>query len=316
MKQKIRYYLKVFFLSALPSFLIFSFLFFPFEELGNLVTNQVAKATNNQVILSFNDMSFSLVPSPGLSFQNVELRGQMLPELEMKSLEVAPSIAGLLSLKPGVRVASEGLYGGNLVLNTKGQDKTAKGTLKHNIDLELQKVSLKKLLANFNFPLDLAGNINLDLDSNIDPAFDENPEGELELNISPFRLNGGSINTGVMGEISLPPLVLKQARMKAQLKKNKLKVTELRIGSPGEAVMISVKADLDIRLQKMGLNIVPSPGQYDAEIEINAGPEFEKDYGVYLSFLEQYKRSQANRNIYRMKVSGLNFRRPPKMEAF
>lgn len=314
-KQKIKYYLRIFLLAVLPSFLLFTFLTFPYGDLGNLVSSEVAKRTNNQVILGFKDMGFNFIPSPGLNFSNVEIRGSMLPELNMKELEISPSIAGLMSLKPGVRIASQGIFGGNLLLNTRGKEENAKGTLKHSINLEAQKISIKRLGQNFSLPVDLAGNIDIDLNSIVDPSFVDQPDGEVEINISPFKLIGGNINTGMIGVISLPPISLKRAVIKAQIKQNKLRINQFQIGSPNEDVMIKVKANLDLRFRSGPRGIRPTPGPYDAEIEINAGPGFERNYGVYLSFLEQYKKAGIGRNVYKFKVSGLSFRRPPKMQA-
>lgn len=315
MKQQVKYYLRIFLLAVLPSFLIFSLLTFPFGDLGNLVSSEVAKRTNNQILLHFKDMGFSIIPSPGLQFSGVQVRGSMLPELKMKELELSPSIAGLLSLKPGIRVRSEGLFGGNLLLNTKGKEENAKGGLKHSVFLEANRISIAKLASNFKLPVDLAGNLNINFDSIIDPSMIDQPDGTIDLNISPFKLLGGNINTGMMGVISLPPISLKRAQFKAQLKQNKLRVQEFQIGSKTEDVMIKVKATVDLRFRSGPGGVKPSPGPYDAEIEINAGPGFEANYGVYLSFLEQYKKAGVGRNVYKFKVSGLSLARPPKIEA-
>lgn len=315
MKEKLRYYFKVFSLSVLPSFLLFFVLTFPYGELSNLVTTQVAKATGNQVLLEFKDMGFQIFPSLGLQFDDVNVSGSMLPELSMDKLEVSPSIMGLLSLKPGVRVSSQGLYGGNLLINTKGSEQNAKGVLKHNIAIELSEVFIGKVLKEVKkLPVKIDGKLNLDLSGEIDPSMTDEPDLKLDFDIKPFKIAGGNINTGVMGEIILPAINLKSASFRGSLKQNKLRITEFVLGSTDEAVRISLKGSLDIRLQANSRGIVPSTGQYDLDIEINAGPAFENDFGLYLGFLEQYKRPQANRNLYKFNISGLNFRRPPQIK--
>ncbi|MEC9284138.1 MAG: type II secretion system protein GspN [Bdellovibrionota bacterium] len=314
MKEKIRYYLKVFALSVLPSFIIFTVAMFPYSELSNLVTSQVAKLTANQVILQFKDMGFQFIPSLGLDFQDVSVKGTMLPELTMDNLNVSPSISGLLAFKPGVRIGAQGLYGGDLLINTKGEEDNSKGMLKHGIDIEASKILVGSILKEINIPIKVNGELDLDLNGVIDPSFVDEPDLNLDLNISPFKLSGGNINTGVMGDISLPPLNLKRAVFKGNLKNNKLKISNLQIGGSDEAVQITVKGNLDLRIQAGPRGPMPRPGAYEVEIEINAGPEFEKDFGLYLGFLEQYKRPSGNRNIYSMKLSGLDFRRQPKMQ--
>lgn len=314
MKEKIRYYLKVFAVSVLPSYLIFTVAMFPYSELSNLVTSQVAKLSANQVILQFKDMGFQFIPSLGLDFQEVKVKGSMLPELSMESLNLSPSISGLLAFKPGVRIGATGLYGGDLLVNTKGDEENSKGVLKHAIDIEASKILIGSILKEVNIPIKVNGELNLDLNGVIDPSFADEPDLNLDFNISPFKLSGGNINTGVMGDISLPPLNLKKATFKGNLKANKLRISSFQIGSTQEAVQISLKGNLDLRFQPGPAGPRARPGAYELEIEINAGPEFEKDFGLYLGFLEQYKRPSGNRNIYSMKLSGLNFRQQPNMQ--
>lgn len=315
MNSKVKFYLRIFLMATLPSFFLFLFLTFPYGDLGNLVSSEVAKQTNSQVIFTFKDMGFQAFPSPGLNFEKVKLAAAGLPPLSMNELELSPSISGLLSFKPGARVSAAGIFGGDLLLNTKGADENSKGVLKHSVYVEATKVALEKILKDIRIPIKLGGNLSSEIEAIVDPSMQDEPEADIKMNISPFKLMGGSINTGVMGMINLPPLEVKRAQLEATLKKNKLSIKKLLLGSTNEAVEIKITANMDLRFRKIGPRLQPSPGPYDATIEINAGPEFERDFGVYLSFLEQYKTSAGARSIFKMKLSGISLARPPRIDT-
>ena len=72
-KHKFKFVLMVF------SALIFTFLLFPFDDLGDLVTAQVAKLTNNQVYVQFDRMNVGIL-DPGLQLKNVKSKRCLLPE--------------------------------------------------------------------------------------------------------------------------------------------------------------------------------------------------------------------------------------------
>lgn len=315
MKQQLKFYGKIFALSVLPSFLFFGLIGFPYSELSHLVTTQIAKQTNNQVLLEFDELSFQFFPALGLKLKGVDLRGRLLPELKMERLDVSPSLMGLLAFKPGVRVFSEGLFGGNVLLNTKGAEQNANGVLKHQVALELEKLLLDKLLSSLNLPLQLSGKIDLQASGVVDPSFTDEPNVDLKAKLQPLRLAGGSIDTGVMGEIELRPLEFRQANLSAQWKSNKLRVQELKLGSSGDALEVKISGQIDLRLQAGPMGPMAKPGPYDFDIELSAGSDFERDFGLYLNFIDQYKREQGNRKVYKFNVNGLSFRTPPNMKA-
>ena len=114
-KNLFKYHKKKILLATISATAFF-LLLFPYDDLSDFVTSQVSKATNNQVFLSFDEMDFSLVPTPGLEFINVSLDTPVLPTMKVKQLSAVPSLVKLLTFKLGLNLSAQGLWGGDLSL--------------------------------------------------------------------------------------------------------------------------------------------------------------------------------------------------------
>ncbi|MFK8137738.1 MAG: type II secretion system protein GspN [Bdellovibrionales bacterium] len=314
-KDRLKFSTKVFFVAILPSFLVFSVLFFPFSDLGSLVTTKVAEATGNQVYLSFEEMGLHAIPAPGLDFDKVTVDVPGAPSLKMSSLSLSPSIAGLLSFKPGVNVETEGLFGGSLNLNTKGMNKTDKGVRRQRLDLEIESIRLSTILQELGSPLNLNARMNMDADVTLDPSFDEQPEGELKLDLKPLSLLGGSIDTGVMGAIDIPPIELGEGKLDANLEDGDIRISEAVFGSKSSEVEIKLKGRIGMKIRNTGRGTKPQFGSYNLDVEINTTKGFEDKFGIMLSFINKYKTPTNTGNSFRFKASSSSFSRPVKMEA-
>lgn len=315
MKQKIYYVLKIFFISTLPAFLLFTVLFFPFSDLSDLVTTQVYKMTGNQVYLEFKELGLNVVPTPGVSLEKVKLETPILQNIKLNSLNIRPSILGLISLKPGVSISGDGFFGGDISLSTKGGDKNEKGELKQQINLELDSIQLQEIASQFKLPVGLEGKASLELGAQIDPIMKEQPEGDIELTAKPFKIKGGNINTGMMGDIVLPAINLSQASLIGNFKQGKLKIKKIVLGKDSDEVQIKIDGDFSLRVTPFGGRSPISPGPYALNLNISASQEFQQKFGLYLTFIEHFKKNSGNRTLYNFKLSASGVKMPPKMEA-
>lgn len=294
-------------------YLVFLFLLFPFSDLGALVTTQVAKLTYNQVYLKFDELHLSLLPSPGLQLKNVKVQGLQFPPLTTETLNVSPSIMGLLSFKPGVSLSAKGLFDGDVDVVTSGGSKATSGALKQNISIGAEGIELSKITSVLALPMNMEGKMNLDTKAVVDPSFSEQPEGQVDLKAVRVNITSASVPTPI-GPLSLPDTKLQELILKGQLTKGELNIEKAQIGSPQDELYAQVRGTMNIQFQTQGGQVSANPGAYDLTIQIKTKPSYQAKAGLFLGFLEAYKKSESPQGReYIFKVAGANFYAPPRM---
>ncbi len=314
MKKKIRYLLKLFFITTLPSFLLFTVLFFPYNDSAGWITKMIAKATNNQVFLDFKEVGVSLLPSPALNLETVTIQAANAPTLKAKELSVAPSILGLITFKPGVSLYARGFFEGNVSLSTRGGSSTEKGAPTQVINIDAEKVALSEILKLLKLPIDLKGKLNLEASSTVDTTFVEQPEAEIEADAKKIQIISGSVPTPI-GAVNLPQVSWSSFNLKANLADKKFQLEKATLGKQGDELFIEADGSFGIQIQKLGTRIQPMPTSMDLKLTMRAKKSFQKKF-EYIALLEPYKsRTEGDVDIYRMRISSKNLRRPPKIEA-
>lgn len=294
-------------------YLVCLFMLFPFSDLGSMVTAQVARLTQNQIFLKFKGLHFSLVPSLGLELTDVVVQGLQFPQLTCESVTVAPSIAGLLAFKPGVSLNAKGLFGGDVALSTRGGSKAESGAVKQNISLDAEGIELSTLSRTLSLPMTLDGKVNIDSKAVIDPSFSEQPDAQLSLNAIRVNITTANIPTPI-GPLALPDTKLKELIIKGQLSKGELNIEKAQIGSPSDELFAQIRGTMNLQFQTLGGQVSVNPGAFDLTIQIKTKPSYQAKAGLFLGFLDSYKKSQTPQGTeYIFKVSGANFYAPPRM---
>jgi type II secretion system protein N len=295
------------------AYFIFLFLLFPFSDLGSFVTTQIAKLTQNQVFLKFKDLHLSLLPSPGLELTDVKVQGIQFPPLSSDSITVSPSIAGLLSFKPGVSMSAKGLFKGDVDLTTRGGSKATSGALKQNITLGAEGVELSQLSTTFALPMNLDGKLNIDSEAVIDPSFSEQPNAQVDLKAVRVNLTSASVPTPI-GPLALPDTKLQELIFKGQMNEGVLNIEKAQIGAPSDELYAQVKGTMHLNFQSAGGQVMVNPGAFDLTIQIKTKPSYQSKAGLFLGFLDSYKKTESPQGReYIFKVSGANFYAPPRM---
>ena len=298
---------------GLVAYFIFLFLLFPFGDLGTFVTTQVAKLTQNQIFVKFEDLKFSLVPSPGLELHNVQVQGLQFPQLTTDRLTVSPSIAGLLAFKPGVSLNAKGLLNGDVSLTTRGGSKATSGATKQNISLEADSIELSKLAVVLGLPMTLEGKVNVDTDAVIDPSFSEQPNANVDLKAVRVNITSASVPTPI-GPLALPDTKLQELVVKGQIAEGNLNIEKAQIGVPSDELFAQIKGTMTLNFQTAGGQVRVNPGPFDLTIQIKAKPSYQAKAGLFLGFLDSYKKTQtAQGTEYIFKVAGNNFYAPPRI---
>ena len=261
--------------------LAFCIVLFPYEDLGDWVTVKVSELTQKQFYLQFEKMGFTLFPQPGLEFEKVYFESTLSPSMQVGALTIAPSIHGLLTLKPGVTIYAKNFLNGDLSLSTRGGEKTAKGDRKQILQFDLQNVRLQEILKLVEAPISFNGAVKGDTELTIDPGFSDQPVGKIELRIEKFHLPPSSVATP-FGPMNLPEIKVSFVTVKCRLVSGELYIDSLQIGDSKDELNGTVKGQMQLSLLKRGIQITPQLGRFDFNIDVSTVQRLEKNAAPYL----------------------------------
>ncbi len=300
-------------ITFLVAALFFIAMLFPFGDIGDLVTAQISQATQNQVYVSFERLDLAVVPQPGLKMTDVRLETSALPGVEMSQLFVSTSILGLITFRPGIAAIAEGLAGGNLAFSTRGGEYNKNGVRKQVLSLNAQKLNLEQVLEMLKANLQIKGSISAEGTSTVDFSFADQPEGQLELSTQDLNLDGAQIPTP-MGAFPLPRVKISQIRLEGNLNQGRLIISRGEIGgSKSDVVSGTISGQVELRFNPSPSGVQLMPGGYNLAIKLKAKPEFEREAGLLLGFVERYKRSGSGFSDYAFRISSQNLQSPPSL---
>lgn len=303
---------KLKFVVAILSAVFFMFVLFPFEDLSDLVTAQISKATQNQVYVQFENMNLNLLPEPGIELSEVYVETPMTPPLSAEKLALSPSISGLISKKPMGSISAKGFLKGDLELQVKSGSKTETGLDRQKINLVANKLSLQDLRSLAQLPVLLKGNLNVSTLAQADLTFAEQPEADLTLEIDKFELPPSNVQTP-MGPFTLPDLKLGKVELKGRLSNGRFNIESGTIGNDNDEVQGIIKGGISLTLNGSNGGVSPIFGAYNLDIALDVKSSFQEKANLFLSFLDSYKSPSNKGAKYSFKVSGASFRAPPNI---
>ncbi len=295
--------------------LVFLFVLFPLDDLGDLVSSQVAKITNNSIYVRFDKMGISIIPQPGMELKQVYIETSNLAPLSAQELTLSPSIPGLLQQKPFGHFSVRGFMKGALDLKVSSGKRSENSVERYQMDLNLTNFSLLEVRRLVNLPILLRGQMSLSLlEGQIDPTFTEQPESNVTLKIDKFELPASNLQTP-MGGLTLPELKLGQISLKGKLSGGRLNITEGVIGNEGDEIFGQIKGNLGITIVKNGSLFTPVISNYSVDVDLKVKRSFQDKAALFLAFLDLYKTSLPDGAQYRMKISAANLMMPPTVNA-
>jgi type II secretion system protein N len=301
-------------LLTLLCFVFFLFVLFPVEDLSDLVTEQVAKNTQNQVFLNFKSIGIDLLPL-GVTLKSVSVDTPVAPGIKMASLSLAPSLTGLLTFRPGFVARAEGLFGGSLKLAMKGGKKDDAGSRPQNVDLQVEDINLRQLTSFIEAPVEVLGSGSLAWDGEIDPSFRKQPVAEYVLEIKSLKLPAGSAPT-MLGPINYPTIEIRGLRLKGRLVNGELIIEDSSIGQAGDSLSGRIKGKMQMALNPQGGQVRPQFGAYDLKLDLTLNKEIEAQLGIFLSLLDKFKTPTGTGSRYAVQLIGSNFYAPPRTQSY
>lgn len=298
------------------SIIFFGLLFFPFNDLGSFVATQVAKASNNSVLLKFDDISLSMIPQPGLKLTNVIVHTSSLPPLKAKELTVSPSLIGLLTFKPGISVTAEDLLNGDVSVSIRGGEKKENGVRKQLVSLTTSAVNLQSAISLFADATGINGKINLDIQGSIDPQFIEQPDLKTSIRGEKVQMISYSIPT-MLGPFKLPDVSFKTISIHGKYKNGSYELESAELGTEQDNLFAKLKGRFDIVVRNMDGQISFEPKSYDFTVQILAKNSFKNQAEIFLTFINKFQSpsNSSDRTEYLFRIASSDIRAPPNMTA-
>jgi len=298
-------------LTMLVAFLIFSFLLFPLDDLSDLVSSQISKASQNSVYLQFEKMKMSFFPQPGIRVEEVFIETIQMPPLTAKEVVLSPSASGFINKQPYGHFSASGILGGQIdIWLGKGQ-RTESGLERHKLELSAKEINLQSVRNLADLPVLLKGQLNLEGAVVADFNFADQPEGDISINIDKFELPPSNIPTD-MGPLSLPEMKLSQLNLKGHISAGKFIIEEGVLGKEGDELHGKIKGDLGLRIAPgpMG-GMEPQFGAYGMDLHFSVKKSFQDKAALFLSFLDAGKTVTSEGATYKLKVAAPNSQVPP-----
>ncbi|XGC82169.1 type II secretion system protein GspN [Bdellovibrio bacteriovorus] len=296
------------------SALVFLFFLFPFDDLSDLISSQVAKLSNNSVYVQFERLKMSLFPTPGVKMDHVYIESIRTPALSAEELVITPSVAGIIQQKPYGHVAAKGLLKGDVDVQVGKGTKTENGVERHKIEVSAKKISLHDLREMANLPVLLKGQLDLQTTALADLSFQEQPDVEVDMVINKFELPPSNVNTP-MGPLTLPDLKLSSVELKGRLAAGRFVIENGTIGKPGDEVYGTIKGNIGLTIVNRGNGFGQQIGAYNFEVDLKTKRSFQERAALFLTFIDGYKTPTSEGAQYKFKVSATNPMMPPNIGA-
>ncbi len=306
--------------------ILFIIVLFPYSDLKDLITGQIAAATNNQVFVQYDEMGFSLAQGPGIKLRDVKVEAMGLPNIKLDSVSASPDIFSLISGKPDAKISATGLFKGNLVgsskSETRGNDQVfAIESSADNINLKnvLDFVKDAQFVSASLLPPSLGGLFSHDINLVYDPTGTIAPEGEFRATISKMAVEAFTlgIKNGPMNiDFDIPALQFSNVKLLANMKEGNTKIQEFRLGEGKDGLKIKVTGDIATPVVKRGARSSLSTGRYDLNIDMEFdskaldNPDIQSLYNYVDLALSSCKRRTASGVRYSFGLASTSLTRP------
>jgi type II secretion system protein N len=291
---------------------VFLFLLFPFKDLNDFVSGQVARLTGNTVYLQFEDMHINPLTA-SVNLDGVLVETSTIDSLNVNSISASPSLAAIFKRQPGGKLVAEGLFGGNAQIRLTPLATLESGALKANVEVVTENIALKDLRETLKISIPLTGSVDINANVTADLSFTEQPDGDVAIVIDNFEMPTTSINSPSFGMVALPEIKFKQVDVKGKLTGGKLIIENAKLGNPSDELSGTLKGDIAVTIQNVGGKILPMMGAYNFNIDLTAKPSFVQKAGFFLNFIDQFKTDDKGSSRYRLKLQAENTSVPPSM---
>lgn len=298
-------------LVGILSIFLFVALLFPFNDLSDLVSTQVAQLTGNQVFVQFEELKLSIFSGLGLELRGVYVEGTQIPTISADEIVVAPSVSGLIQQKPYGKAVANGFLKGSAEIHVSGGKNTENGLARTQVDFSAKDLNLKSLREMVTLPIPIEGNISTQSSFQIETNFEEQPDGDITLTLSNFELPPASVETQ-MGPVTLPDLKIKTIELRGRIYNGRLDIQEGKIGGPTEELSGTIKGNIAISYKPA---TGPVFGGYSFDIDLKVKKSLQSRASLFLVMLDGYKRETPEGPQFNVRIAGDDFQSNPRFEG-
>jgi type II secretion system protein N len=293
---------------------LFTFVFFPFGDLNDVISVQISKATQGQIYVTFEDIEVSIFPDPGLSLEKISLETPDIGPVSVDQLIFLPSISGLIAQKPSGIVKMRGILGGDLDLAVTPGKRTEAGSETLAVSASGKNLALNRLKTLLQLPVALSGKVALEAKGTVEPTFAEQPDVDLELNLEQFAMPQTDIDPPATGPITLPETKLGKVELKGRLSAGRFNIERANIGTLADELHGTIKGGVSLTLQNRG-GLLAIPGSYNLDVDLTITTAFEPKLRTFpfLMALDQYKSTVPTGTRYAVKIAAPDPQYPPTM---
>jgi type II secretion system protein N len=291
---------------------------FPFADLNDWISAQIADASGNQIFIEFEDAGIDIIPNTGLNLSGVSLDTPSFGPLKISEITLLPSIGGLIRQTPSGRVKMRGVLEGDLDLSLSPGKTSEAGNPTYSIKIQGESLVLNDLGKIAQLPVNFKGKLSLKVSGSAEPTFSEQPDMDITLKIDQLQLPPSTIDSQ-MGPINLPALRISQLELQGRLSAGRLNIEKAQLGKAGDDISGSLKGGVNLTVMTSGGGFELVPGAYSLEADLMMTPDFEARARGPLSFLflllDNYKSSAAGGFRFAFKASASNPQMPPSITA-
>ena len=298
-------------------FILFSLIFFlirfPYEEAVLYIMNQLQEKTKSSIQLKYE--SFHINPlGPSLVFNNPKI---LMPTnqgtVTAQKLSIRPSYKSLLQLKPGVVITLKWLNSiFNVTIRKKQIKKNKSGWLTH---IKTHNFDLSLLNTLSTIPLKIKGTINIDIEILVDPTFEAQPVGFLNLNGDNIQSQVFSYKfPGYIGTVSLPDFQWNRINFSGKMKLGEITISDISLGEKKDAFQVKSRGiiSVDFIKQSFPKRIIPLFKSYSIGLDILTNEILKPklyDLNIFLSYIDKFKNKipQGQRYLLHIKGNNANF---------
>lgn len=293
--------------------IVFTIMLFPLGDLSDFISSKVSTLTGNQIYLQFDKLHINPL-STSIGMENVLLETKTIENLTITNLTATPSVLALISKKPGGQLTAEGVLSGNATIKVSpSATKDKADNPKSNVEISLEKISLKDLRRTLSLSLPISGTLNMNAQALVDLAFTEQPDGDLTATIQKFELAGGNINLQDMGSLNLPEIKFSSVDFKSKFQAGKFVIDNMRLGTAADDLSGTLKGDLTLVIQNVNGQMFPVVNGYNLSVDLIAKQSFKDRASFFLSFIDRFQSVDPAGTRYKFKLVSMSPGAPPQM---
>lgn len=298
--------------------LLFFVTLFPFSDLNDWISAQIAEGSGNQVFIEFEDAGIDIIPNTGLNLSGVSLDTPSFGPIKISEITFLPSIGGLIRQTPSGRVKMRGILEGDLDLSLTPGKTSEAGNSTYSVNIQGESLVLNDLGKIAQLPVNFKGKLSMTVAGSAEPTFAEQPDMDINIKIDQLQLPPSTIDSA-MGPINLPAIRISQLELQGRLSAGRFNIEKAMLGKTGDDISGSLKGGVNLTLSSQGGGFQIVPGSYSLDADLLMTSDFEARARGPLSFLflllDNYKTSTAGGFRFAFKASASNPQMPPSITA-